>query len=279
MSTLPTPLRAALGLALTAVDTVRDTAKTLPQKAVGLPVSIVSNAVQLSLRAQQHYAALTNKGDELIGAFRGVPDEPPAWAQFDGPPTGETPSRNTAFDRVTEEDLADLEQLDDLEQLNDLEVLDDLADELVEELAGSDTALQALVEAEIAFDTALDDDLSPAVVPAAVEQVMVSDGARITEPREPEPAEPVDSATAAATRTAAARTADKATPVRSAKKATKKAARKATAPKKATKVTTLEGDPLPPTPFAAGTDAPLDDEFTGAPVLAEPVGPAADVTS
>lgn len=82
MSSLPTPLRAALGVAVVAVDTAR----TLPQKAAELPVIAVSTALQLSLRAQQRYAELTVRGDELIGRVRGVPDEAPPWATFDDSP-------------------------------------------------------------------------------------------------------------------------------------------------------------------------------------------------
>ena len=55
-----------------------------PTRSLELPVLAVSTALQLSLRAQQHYAALTVRGDELLTPLRGgAPDEPPEWARFD----------------------------------------------------------------------------------------------------------------------------------------------------------------------------------------------------
>lgn len=82
MSTIPTPLRAALGLVADAVDAAR----TLPERAVELPVLAVSAALQLSLRAQQRYAELTLRGDELLGRLHAPPEEPPSWATFDDDP-------------------------------------------------------------------------------------------------------------------------------------------------------------------------------------------------
>jgi hypothetical protein len=80
MPQLPTPLRAALGLAATALDEARH----LPDKAIELPMLAVSTALQLSLRAQQRYAALAARGDELLNRLD-TTDEPPAWATFDEP--------------------------------------------------------------------------------------------------------------------------------------------------------------------------------------------------
>jgi hypothetical protein len=82
MAQIPTPLRAALGLVANAIEGAR----TLPDKAVELPVMVVSTALQFSLRAQQRYAEFTLRGDELIGRLRGLPDEPPPWATFDDEP-------------------------------------------------------------------------------------------------------------------------------------------------------------------------------------------------
>ncbi len=70
MASLPTPLRAALGLVATALDEAR----TLPDKAIELPMLAVSTALQLSLRAQQRYAHLAARGDELLN-HRAVTDE------------------------------------------------------------------------------------------------------------------------------------------------------------------------------------------------------------
>jgi hypothetical protein len=80
MPQLPSPLRAAIGLVATAMDEARH----LPDKAIELPMLAVSTALQLSLRAQQRYARLTARGDELLNR-RETTDEPPPWATFDEP--------------------------------------------------------------------------------------------------------------------------------------------------------------------------------------------------
>jgi hypothetical protein len=61
-----------------------DEARRLPDRAIELPMLAVSTALQASLRAQQHYARLTARGDEVIHR-RPVSDEPPPWATFDEP--------------------------------------------------------------------------------------------------------------------------------------------------------------------------------------------------
>ncbi len=80
MPPLPSAVRAALGLAATLVDE----AKTLPDKAIELPMLAVSKTLQFSLRAQRRYSALAARGDELL-AGRQTTDEPPEWAVFDEP--------------------------------------------------------------------------------------------------------------------------------------------------------------------------------------------------
>jgi len=77
---LPSLVRAAIGFAAEAIDE----AQRLPERAIEIPMLAVSTALQASLRAQQHYARLTARGDELIHR-RQVTDEPPAWAVFDEP--------------------------------------------------------------------------------------------------------------------------------------------------------------------------------------------------
>ena len=90
-------MRAALGLVANAVDAAR----TLPDRAVELPVLAVSTALQFSLRAQQRYAELTLRGDELLGRLHAPPEEPPSWATFDDQesadvhPAAEPPSEMT----------------------------------------------------------------------------------------------------------------------------------------------------------------------------------------
>jgi hypothetical protein len=77
---LPAPLRAAVGLVVTAADE----AKHLPDRAIELPMLAVSTALQMSLRAQQRYARLAERGDAVLNR-RPVSDEPPSWATFDDP--------------------------------------------------------------------------------------------------------------------------------------------------------------------------------------------------
>jgi hypothetical protein len=77
---LPGPVRAVVGLLATAADE----AKHLPDRAVELPMLAVSSALQMSLRAQQRYARLAARGDDVINR-RSTTDEPPPWATFDDP--------------------------------------------------------------------------------------------------------------------------------------------------------------------------------------------------
>jgi hypothetical protein len=103
MAQIPTPLRAALGLVANAIEGAR----TLPDKAVELPVMVVSTALQFSLRAQQRYAELTLRGDELIGRLRGLPDEPPSWATFDDEPGSAAPEADLGGDEAETADTAE----------------------------------------------------------------------------------------------------------------------------------------------------------------------------
>jgi hypothetical protein len=98
MSTpIPPPLRAAAGLAALAIDSARK----VPQQLVGLPVLAVSTALQASLKAQQTYAGLVARGDEVLSALRGQQDDPP-WATFDEEPAG------SAFDAEDAEVAVDV---------------------------------------------------------------------------------------------------------------------------------------------------------------------------
>jgi hypothetical protein len=78
MKSLPLPFRVAAGLAVTAVEHARD----LPAKLAGLPVTVASQALQLSMRVQQQVTELAIKGDEVLAGLRPV-EETPAWATFD----------------------------------------------------------------------------------------------------------------------------------------------------------------------------------------------------
>lgn len=105
MSTLPTPIRAALGLAATALDEARKLPETLPQ----VPVVAVTTAMQASLRVQQHIALLAARGDELLSQLRGTSTDAPAWATFDEDEAPAGDGRSAAFDRVEQpqDDSAD----------------------------------------------------------------------------------------------------------------------------------------------------------------------------
>jgi hypothetical protein len=78
MKPLPLPVRVAAGLAVTAVDRARH----LPEKLAGLPVTMVSQALQLSMRVQQQMTELAIKGDDALSTLRPV-EESPEWATFD----------------------------------------------------------------------------------------------------------------------------------------------------------------------------------------------------
>jgi hypothetical protein len=78
MKPLPLPVRVAAGLAVTAVDRARH----LPEKLAELPVTMVSQALQLSMRLQQQVTELAIKGDDVLSTFRPV-EESPEWATFD----------------------------------------------------------------------------------------------------------------------------------------------------------------------------------------------------
>ncbi|ALG14590.1 lipid droplet-associated protein [Kibdelosporangium phytohabitans] len=78
MTPLPLPFRVAAGLAATAVERARE----LPEKLVGLPVTVASQAMQLSMRVQQEITALAIRGDEVLASLRPV-EETPEWATFD----------------------------------------------------------------------------------------------------------------------------------------------------------------------------------------------------
>jgi hypothetical protein len=85
MKPLPLPVRVAAGLAVTAVDQARH----LPEKLAELPVTMVSQALQLSMRLQQQVTELAIKGDDALSTLRPV-EESPVWATFDEDTFGAT---------------------------------------------------------------------------------------------------------------------------------------------------------------------------------------------
>lgn len=100
MKSLPLPLRVAAGLAATAVEHARD----LPAKLVGLPVTVASQALQVSMRVQQQVTELAIKGDEVLAGLRPV-EETPEWATFDEDldESRYDMSRPAPFDRVPDD--------------------------------------------------------------------------------------------------------------------------------------------------------------------------------
>jgi len=78
MKSLPLPVRVAAGLAVTAVEQAR----TLPAKIAGLPVTVASQALQVSMRVQQQVTELAIRGDEVLAGLSPV-EETPEWATFD----------------------------------------------------------------------------------------------------------------------------------------------------------------------------------------------------
>ena len=80
---LPGPLRAAVGLVATAAAEARH----LPDRAIELPMLAVSSAMQASLRAQQRYARLAARGDDVLNR-RTPTEQPPPWARCAHPARG-----------------------------------------------------------------------------------------------------------------------------------------------------------------------------------------------
>lgn len=78
MSSFPLPIRVAAGLATVTVEE----AKRLPGQLLGLPVTVVSQALQVSMRVQQQVTELAIKGDETLSALSGT-EQQPEWATFD----------------------------------------------------------------------------------------------------------------------------------------------------------------------------------------------------
>ncbi len=78
MKPLPMPLRVAAGLVAETVERARQ----LPRHMVELPVTAVSQALQMSMRLQQKVTDLAIKGDRALDSLRPA-EENPSWATFD----------------------------------------------------------------------------------------------------------------------------------------------------------------------------------------------------
>ena len=88
MKALPFPVRIAAGLLAIALEQARD----LPRAVIELPVTAVSQALQVPMRVHQKLSELAIKGDRLLGTLRPV-EEQPTWAVSD---EDEPPLRNGA---------------------------------------------------------------------------------------------------------------------------------------------------------------------------------------
>lgn len=103
MKSIPLPVRVAAGLAVTAVEQAR----TLPAKLAGLPVTVASQALQVSMRVQQQVTELAIRGDEVLSSLRPV-EETPEWATFDEDLESNGDrydfSKPSAFDQAEEQD-------------------------------------------------------------------------------------------------------------------------------------------------------------------------------
>ncbi len=78
MRSFPLPVRVAAGLAATALEQTR----RLPTYLVSVPVTVASQALQLSMRVQQQVTELAIKGDEAL-TWLDRPEDQPEWAVFD----------------------------------------------------------------------------------------------------------------------------------------------------------------------------------------------------
>ncbi len=97
MKPLPLPLRVAAGLAVTTAERVRE----LPRQLAGLPVTVVSQVLQASMRVQQHVTELAIRGDNALSGLRPVEDTP-SWATFDEDLEPDLPSARPNLTSVPE---------------------------------------------------------------------------------------------------------------------------------------------------------------------------------
>ncbi|MGW3967022.1 lipid droplet-associated protein [Amycolatopsis sp. NPDC005003] len=101
MKPFPLPLRVAAGLAVSTAERVRE----LPRQLAGLPVTVVSQVLQASMRVQQHVTELAIKGDTALSSLRPIEDTP-SWATFDeDAELGDVPPARRKFADVPEPDV------------------------------------------------------------------------------------------------------------------------------------------------------------------------------
>lgn len=123
MRSFPLPIRVAAGLAATAVEQTRQ----LPSQLLGLPVTVASQALQVSMRIQQQVTELAIKGDEALSALT-TPEEQPEWATFDEDdfaPPARSPWDLAADARADDDGAADDRAADDRTDADEPQVVDD----------------------------------------------------------------------------------------------------------------------------------------------------------
>jgi hypothetical protein len=97
MKPFPLPLRVAAGLAVSTAERVRE----FPRQLAGLPVTVVSQVLQASMRVQQHVTELAIKGDNALASLRPIEDTP-SWATFDEDVPPDVPPARPDLARVAE---------------------------------------------------------------------------------------------------------------------------------------------------------------------------------
>ncbi len=147
MKPLPLPVRVAAGLAVTAVDRARH----LPEKLAELPVTMVSQALQLSMRLQQQMTELAIKGDGALATLRPV-EESPEWATFDEDAT--TSGYDASNGRNGTRSRFETTELDDTADF------DDQSNEPVDPWAAEESTIQRELD-----NDALDNDEPPSTLP------------------------------------------------------------------------------------------------------------------
>ena len=147
MKPLPLGVRVAAGLAVTALEQAR----RLPQQLAGLPLTVVSEAMQLSMRVQQHVTELAIKGDDVLSGLRPAEDEPD-WATFDEDETPVTAEELAGDDPWEEEERAIAEVPEFLPMYDELSIaqlrarLRNLSVEQLEELLSYEKAHESRPE-------------------------------------------------------------------------------------------------------------------------------------
>lgn len=93
MPSFPLPVRVAAGIAATALEETR----RLPRQLVGLPITVASQALQLSMRLQQQVTELAIKGDDTL-SWCARDEQQPEWTTFDEDEPGSSTEPGSSAD-------------------------------------------------------------------------------------------------------------------------------------------------------------------------------------